>query len=713
MSSVGAVVSVWLTVQLLGASVLPLTLTVFRNIPGRGYFFSKTFGILAITYLTWLAGSLNLWPFGIASIVISIAIWGGVSLYFGIRDWWELKNFVISNIGHILTVELIFISSFAISTIIKSYNSDIVPLTERFMDFALLKSVLRGDGFPLSDPWYAGEPVNYYYFGHITAAVLNVLSGLPSEVFFNIAVALIFSLLTVGSFSLGYSLTRRASYGLLTSMLVVLVGNMDGFLQAVRSKVLHPFDWFRSSRIIPGTINEFPFFSFIWGDLHAYVLAFPLIPMVLAMGYNLLISGGYGLKIFGDRRPDRVLHLAVLGLSMGSLFLINSWDYPTYTLIIVSAILIQQLSTTHENASTRLARGLFLVGLVIAVSIVPYMPYLSSFQQSREVKVIADKTTLNEFLTIFGLFVFFLASLLAYLIGRIDGNGVRPPLILLAASSALIISRRYAFILLGVILFVTGYLFLRNLKDKPTAYSLLLFGVGAGLGLGGEFFYLNDHFGSPFERMNTIFKIYLQVWVCWAVASAFSLYLIGNALTQPGRGRLRWVWKGLLVVLVGASLIYPVAATYSRTNKFKNKSSLSGLEALRAFSPADHQAIVWINSHIRGKPVILEATGDAYTWNARVSSFTGLPTVLGWGTHEAGWRNSWGEVLQRMADVRTIYSTADIEAARNLMAKYRVEYVYIGPLERSTYPKEGLDKFSRFMDTVYDSNNVQIYQKLS
>ena len=432
--------------------------------------------------------------------------------------------------------------------------------------------------------------------------------------------------------------------------------------------------------------------------------------MVLALGYNLLMSEGRSLGLFGPRRPDQALHLVILGLTLGSLFIINSWDYPTFTFIVAATILIQGLYPTEERIRIKLLRGLVLVGIVIAVSIIPYIPYLGSFQQSREIRIIADKTTLNEFLTIFGLFVFVLISFTVYRIWETRKDKISPLLITFAIASALIISRRYVFIFLVVVVLIVTYLFFVSLKDKSSAYILLLFAAGIGLGLGGEFFYLNDHFGPPLERMNTIFKIYLQIWISWALASTFSIYLIVKFTIGRRQSYLRWAWTGLLLACMAASLFYTVAATYSRTNRFKNDSSLDGLAALRRSSSPDYQAIAWINSNIEGKPVMLETTGDAYSWNSRVSSFTGLPTVLGWGNHEAGWRNSWDGVLTRTRDVRTIYSTPDLERAKRIMAAYGVEYVYVGPLEHRDYPKEGLDKFSRFMERVYDSNGVEIYR---
>ena len=689
---------------------MPLMLTVFRNVPGRGYFFSKTFGILAVSYLTWLGGAVGLWRFSIGSIAISIGFLAGTSGYFCMRDRGGLIGFFRSNLAHILTVELFFLASFAFFSLLKGYNPEIIPPTERFMDFALLKNILRGGSFPLNDPWYTGEPINYYHFGHLMAGALNLLSGLPPEVFFNVAVALVFALMTTGSFSLGLSMTRRTGYGFLTSGFVFLLGNLDGFLQVVQSGSLHPFNWFGSSRIIPGTINEFPFFSFLWGEMHAYVLAFPLVVMVLALGYNLLMSEKHGIGVLGERYPDRVLHLGVLGLSLGSLLVVHSWDFPTYAFIVIWAILLQQLSTSQQALRWNLVRGCVVAGTVIAMSIVFCAPYFGSFDQKRQIGLIADKSTLNEFFTIFGLFLFVLLSLLVERIRRIKGDAASASLILFVATSAFIISRQYVFIFLGLLLPAAVYLFLRNLKDKSCAYVLLLFTTGVALGLAGEFFYVKDHFGPPYQRMNTIFKVYLQIWVCWACASAFSIYLIWESLMLARRRLLRWVWMSLLIALIGASLIYPFASTYSRTNKFQNRPSLDGLAALRTFSPPDYEAVAWINANIRGTPVILETTGGPYTWNARVSSFTGLPTVLGWGNHEAGWRNSWKGVMERSNDIQIMYSTLNMDEARRLMGKYDVEYVYIGSLERGKYSPEGLEKFSRFMIPVYDSHSVLIFR---
>ena len=61
-------------------------------------------------------------------------------------------------------------------------------------------------------------------------------------------------------------------------------------------------------------------------------------------------------------------------------------------------------------------------------------------------------------------------------------------------------------------------------------------------------------------------------------------------------------------------------------------------------------------------------------------------------------------------DVARIYETRDPLEARNLLAKYDVDYVYVGPRERSKHGEDGLAKFPDFMDSVFSQDNVEIYR---
>jgi len=169
---------------------------------------------------------------------------------------------------------------------------------------------------------------------------------------------------------------------------------------------------------------------------------------------------------------------------------------------------------------------------------------------------------------------------------------------------------------------------------------------------------------------------------------------------------VRLIWYVIFAFFIFTGLFYPMAASIVKTNGFNGYVTLDGTEFLSARYPGDFQAIDWIKKNIKGTPVILEADGAEYTEYARISSFTGLPTVLGWPGHELQWRGTWDEQGKRMADIQKIYTTTDINEAQNLIKKYNIKYVYVGILEKikpeyKDAPKEAFDKFAQFMDIAY------------
>lgn len=236
-------------------------------------------------------------------------------------------------------------------------------------------------------------------------------------------------------------------------------------------------------------------------------------------------------------------------------------------------------------------------------------------------------------------------------------------------------------------------------------FVLLCAVAGLLLTLSVEFVYLVDNFGV---RMNTIFKFYFQAWVLMAIASAFAVYWLGRR-----RGVLRTAFQVGFWLLFALGMVYPVLGNYSRAGHFEPEPTLDGTAYLADSQPADYDAIAWLNEHIQGTPVILEAPGtggSSYVYEGRVSALTGLPTLLGWAGHEGQWRGSYTVQHAREPDIQTIYNTLDIRVARSLLEEYGVTYVYVGPVERSQYEPRGLQKFARFMDVAYDNGDVIIYK---
>jgi uncharacterized membrane protein len=131
---------------------------------------------------------------------------------------------------------------------------------------------------------------------------------------------------------------------------------------------------------------------------------------------------------------------------------------------------------------------------------------------------------------------------------------------------------------------------------------------------------------------------------------------------------------------------------------------------VKVHHPDEYDAIRWLNRNVSGTPVILEATGDGYTDYARISSRTGLPTVLGWPHHERTWRGSDEPLNGRQEDVRQAYTSTSPREAKDILEKYDVEYVYVGYLEKEAYGEAGLAKFSTFMEVAYRNDGVIIYR---
>jgi len=216
-----------------------------------------------------------------------------------------------------------------------------------------------------------------------------------------------------------------------------------------------------------------------------------------------------------------------------------------------------------------------------------------------------------------------------------------------------------------------------------------------------EFVYLRDIFGT---RMNTVFKFYFQAWVVWGIAGAYGL----------ARGLMRGkAWAAAAVLLILAGLVYPALAIPARAQEYGGPPTLDGAAHLRQIYAADFEAIAWLNENVEGRPVILEAPGDrfrAYTYEGRVSAFTGLPTLLGWGGHEHQWRGNYDEPARREPDIEALYTTTDPAETLTLLDRYGIRYVYVGPLERTRYPPAGLAKFDSLLETVYDAAGVTIYR---
>jgi uncharacterized membrane protein len=244
-------------------------------------------------------------------------------------------------------------------------------------------------------------------------------------------------------------------------------------------------------------------------------------------------------------------------------------------------------------------------------------------------------------------------------------------------------------------------------------FPLALGGTALLLLLGTELFWVED----PVRiRANTVFRLNYQAWIMLSISGAVGFYYIlsrWRAGAVPAYAR-RFAWGVVTLVLIGAGLVYPVIGSMNRTNGFRANPNVDGLAVMAFVDPAEYEAIRWLQENVEGTPVVLEAVGGDYTTLARVSARTGLPTVLGWPEHEQRWRGSWEPQEGRQEDVERAYRTTSPDEAEAILAKYDVEYVYIGELEREVYGEQGLAKFAQLGDVAFDlaleDHHVIIYR---
>ncbi len=246
--------------------------------------------------------------------------------------------------------------------------------------------------------------------------------------------------------------------------------------------------------------------------------------------------------------------------------------------------------------------------------------------------------------------------------------------------------------------------------------TLLIAGVGVTLGP-EVIFVADDLMGDDFERMNTIFKFYMQGWTLfviggvgalawvWANAPRWSMVPFRHARNRDYRrgnaAGLRVFLAVVPLLLFLASFAYPIVTTPTRiAEQFKRPAgigpTLNGYrwmeygmvptEQCRDMSFADdYRAIKWLNETIVGTPVIAEAAIGAYRGNgSRFAIATGLPTILGWDRHEYQQRPAEG-ISQRSDDVRALYNSTDQARKLAILQKYHVSYIVVGAVERHWY----------------------------
>ena len=789
---------VWyLFIFLLGLILFPSVFHLFPWLPDRGYPLMRMAGLLSVTWLVWILGSFKILTFSRFTIWFCLILILLLNALLAYRRREALSNYLSSNWKHILGVEAVFLAVFLFSLSVRLGNPDLWhPWLggEKPMDFAFFNAVLRSVYFPPEHPWFAGHYINYYYYGYIIAAVPAKLLGILPSTAYNLILPTWFAMTGIGVFSVAFNLVsglrqsadgvqrfaKRLPYlaGAFALLAVMFLGNLSevrvlwrylpeaaangsntssplahvgsflgGAARVLTGQSTLPGNngrwYFEASRPIlpegPDTpIAEFPYFTFLYGDMHPHLLAMPVYALVFGWLLNLLLWPA-SRKKWTDLLPGWI----AAGLIFGSFRASHTWDFPTFlglgVLVVLWDVWRSRTDSVKETIQTIFVHELTFVGIAVAF----YWPFTQWFKTGYASVEIwkGASTPLTDYFLVFGLPLFLMVSLLARSQYADLGDGYQ--LWLAAGRERLldIFKWRYLrwYLALPAIMAVSyalwhfdypvpafGFPFLAGLawlilfKSDATPLqriTWILFGLGLSITLFVEVFVLKGDVG----RSNTVFRFYMQAWFVFGLAGSLALIeLLAGLADWPHW--TKYAWALILIGLVLSGAVYPLIATNKKvTDRWPDiqapPHTLDGAlfmlgDAVNS-NPAiytddnrpldlsrDYAAIQFMQDRVSGSPVIVEGHTEEYRWGSRFSIYTGLPSVVGWSWHVRQ-HNSLldGAIVDRLIEaVNNFYNTADIPAARQFLDQNQVRYIIVGDLERAYYDPYGLDKFRNMVD---------------
>jgi YYY domain-containing protein len=550
-----------------------------------------------------------------------------------------------------------------------------ISYAEKFMDHAFLASVMRNPVVPPLDPWFAGGTLNiYYYLGYWMFGCMGIVSGVPSNIAFNLALPTIFGLAAINLYAIGTLLLEKFRW---LPLLVLFIPNPSFFYQLVLGRALNTVLW-DSTRTITNTINEYPLFSFIWGDVHAHVISlFNQVFLIFLLLY------AYQRWESLENRAKWIVSI-FCAISLGSMPLINTWDVLIYApvTLLFGILIIWRVRKKTNSFST-----CWHLITIPPLAILCYLPfYLQLKTNTGGISIVHAPSNPLEFLLVNGLFI---AVFFAFL----WRDMVKRPYLLLAVIPFILIG--YVAAAIAVIPLI--YFIARKHHDL----SDILASIGLFLLIFCEIFYLKDNMGDTYFRMNTIFKCYLPVWIILGIASTT---MVGKLLSES-----RWIpvisvrnTAIITATLVGLLFVLPFIIPFTMSY---GTGTLDGLAYLKDSHTGDYGGVTYLRT-LHGDERIVEAEGGDYNYYSRISSFTGIPAIIGMPFHEYMWRSDdTGWFSTRPQDIQSIYE--DPEKTVMLMKKYNATLLYVGDAEHERYdvhiPATGLEK-------VYSAGGTEIYR---
>jgi len=817
---VAPVLAFWAAAMVVGALALPVAFVLFRRFPDAGAGLAFPLGLVLAGYAYFVLRTASVLPQGRGGAVLAVALVGLTSAAVAGQDHRFRATLSRSGPGLLMAVGTFTLFFFAFVAY-RSYVPDIAG-TEQPMDFMYLNASIVSPEYPPSDAWLAGERASYYYFGYVQAGLLTQASGVAPEEGYNLALAYTFAAAATSMASVAFAIARWALGPRLRRWAFVAAASAVGFLlfagslSAVfevaaahgssnrglyeafgvewlipcpapgdspnladrtncftgptdpRTTAWYPTEfwfWWRGSRVIPNTITEFPFFSFLLGDLHPHVMSLPLV--ILALGLAASLWRGRSVLRASTHLEQPAWTLG-LGVILGSLAFQNAWDLLTFTAVAGTAVFLRNLRRAPLAQSAPATLGFLWPVMLLAVAL--YAPWYRDFRSQadgfyayvgtgtrpahaflqfgplllaamltctwafRRVPAVEARNAL--LLALWAPLVPLLGwMLLASLRGDFGaGIDARDPAAtdtfgLFNAGRHLLTGGWATLALYAVAVWLLTAAFGVLVRTHSRAAVIPALGaVGALLIYGAELFLIRDVFFGGQPRLNTVFKLTYQAWMLLSLAGGVALAV---TLARLWRYRAGAAWAAVPVAgLALLALVYPVTAAANRIGASSEPTTIDGLAFVARSNPGEYALVQWVRSQTMPGDVVIEATGRTwgrgqdgrpvitnagvdYSESARISARTGRPTPIGWYFHEVQWRGQTDATARDLAYrqdlVDSIYLAPDTRTIVPSMREAGAEYLVVGSIENSRYA--GLmPRFGDVLDPVFRTESVTVYR---
>lgn len=732
-----------------GRAFLPLSRHLFPGLLDGGLAAGRLLALVLVALLAFEGASLH-----IVSLQFSPLLVLGAPL---LLQWHlrrdparlaEFRDWARPRARDLLASDAIFVLGWLLFAWIRLQNPALSDL-EKPMDAGLLSSATRASWLPFENWWMAGVPfTNYYYFAPLLGSLPTRVLATPPHIAYNLVQPLFCALFASILAALCASLCRpradekRAfslpawTRGAWAMSIVSLLGNWEPLRQMQQAgRWLWPgeIDWWKTSRVIEHTINEYPAFTQTTGDIHAHFYALSLAALLFSLAWS-LFQPPQVLEPSPEAPPAPMQKLVPHnGSANGSAHLEAA---PARTKSSKSKKRRSKSRAASPAASTSRSSTATVTPTLEASA---YEEEAASLAPS--VPILPGETQVSEALVEHRLRWARALSIGALLGAFILGNTWDVPLYALLSLGCLYLSlkvsepRRARLItnlifaqqagaMLGVaVVLALPYLarfrsqvhgvqlerWLPNLAEWALMWSgivmlalissrgaarvearrramwQVLVLCGALALVAPSFFYIRGAFGDGPERhQDTVFKFGLHAWLLLGTAGSCGVWWLLDALRPRARRVAIAAWGAAWAIPLLCTL--GVVSMRALAMKSPVAPSLDG-----AFPIGDARAIAWLSANAPSGSVVLEAVkpdGDYYGYNefGRVSSLTGVPTPVGWTSHLGYWGADFGrDVVPRVQSVRAAWNAPDAESARAILRPLGVTHIFIGEVERNTY----------------------------